>query len=56
MVLCAAPRVTVIWRDAVTVWRPDALLGRPCNVVWCCVAGSVAAVVPPAVLRRWVRG
>ena len=40
--------VAVIWRGAVTVWRPDALLGRPCNAVWCCVAGSVAAIVSRA--------
>ena len=52
LMLCAAPRVTVIWRDAVTVWRPDALLGRPCNVVRCCVAGCVVAVVPRAGLLR----
>ena len=58
MVLCSAPRVTVIWCRAATVWCPDALLGRPCNVVRCCVVGSVAAVLFRAraaswALRRW---
>ena len=48
MVLCSAPRVAVLVRSGVAMWRPDALLGRPCNVVWCCVAGGVAAVVPRA--------
>ena len=48
MVLCSAPPVAAVVRSGVTVWRPDALLGCPCNVVWCCVAGSVAAVVSRA--------
>ena len=48
MVLCSAPRVAALVCRGVAVWRPDALLGRPCDVVWCCVAGGVAAVVPRA--------
>ena len=48
MVLCSAPRVAALVRSGVAMWRPDALLGRPCDVVWCCVAGGVAAVVPRA--------
>ena len=48
MVLCSAPRVAALVHSGVAVWRPDALLGRPCDVVRCCVAGSVAAVVPRA--------
>ena len=48
MVLCSAPRVAALVCRGVAVWRPDALLGRPCDVVWCCVAVGVAAVVPRA--------
>ena len=42
MVLCSAPRVAVLVRSGVAMWRPDALLGRPCDVVWCCVAVGVS--------------
>ena len=42
MVLCSAPRVAALVCRGAAVWRPDALLGRPCDVVWCCVAVGVS--------------
>ena len=66
MVLCSAPRVTVIWYRAATVWCPDAPLRRPCDGAswrWRRVAapmpregalGGVASCVG-AVVRLWLR-
>ena len=45
--------VAVIWRGAVTVWRPDALLGCPCNVAWCCVAGGGTSYGGAAAVDGW---
>ena len=68
MVLCAAPRVAAVVHSGVVVWRPDALLGRPCDVAWCFVRGllrrscvtalgcscrSSVAMVGATVPERW---